>query len=104
MRLVVLDAFIQISVYTLTTRFLQVRVLCRYFYNVNDDSHQVVCRRDYIQQYSSWGVGSQWVLGAWVSDRTVVPRLLTWGLGLDLRGGPRGGHWGVAGLEPAGRR
>ena len=28
-------------------RFLQVRVLCRYFDKV--DSHQVVCTRDYIQ-------------------------------------------------------
>ena len=41
-----LEAFIQGLVYSLT-RFLQVRVLCRYFYKV--DSHQVVCTRDYIQ-------------------------------------------------------
>ena len=47
MQSILLDAFIQSLVYTLLTRFLQVQVLCRYLYRV--DSHQVVCRRDYIQ-------------------------------------------------------
>ena len=46
MKSFLLEAFIQGLVYSLV-RFLQVRVLCRYFYKV--ESHQVVCTRDYIQ-------------------------------------------------------
>ena len=42
----ILEAFIQGLVYS-WTRFLQVQALFRYFYG--GDSHQVVCRRIYIQ-------------------------------------------------------
>ena len=62
-----LEAFIKSLFTHVTTRFLQVKGLGRYFYSVNDYDYQVVCRRDSIQWYSM-GVGSLWVLGAWVSD------------------------------------
>ena len=44
-----LEAFIQSWFTHVTTRFLQVQGLGRYFYNVNDDDYQVVCRRDSFQ-------------------------------------------------------
>ena len=69
-----LDIFIQGLVYT----FYTLHVTCYTFYTQ-------------LSSICSGGVGSRWVLGAWVSDRTVVPRLLIWNLGLGV--GPSSGLW-----------